>query len=150
MLLFRRGGRRRGRRERRGWPGAPADLVDHRIVTLQLSSVAVASWTLYGHGGAHEVLLDSPLCGDGYLARQWAIAGMGIAMKSLFDVIDDLEAGRLVRVLPDYTTGSMAIHVIFPSRRYLPVRVRTLDAALTAAFTARAARCDDWLATGAT
>ena len=131
--------------ERCGHPRTPEDLLGHRSITLQLASVAVASWTLYGHGTTEEIRLRSPLCGDSYLARQWAIAGMGITMKSLFDVVDDLEAGRLARVLPDYTTGPMAIHAIFPSRRYQPARVRALDTALTAAFVARSARCDAWL-----
>ena len=70
---------------------------------------------------------------------------MGIARKSLFDVIDDLEAGRLVRVLPNYVSGSSEIHVVFPSRRYLPARVRALDVALSAEFSARSRRCETWL-----
>lgn len=132
--------------DRWGRPRTPADLVEHRCLTLQLSSVAVTSWTLHDRGGApHEVPLRSPLCGDGYVARRWAVAGMGIARKSLFDVIDDLEAGRLERVLPGCASGSFAIHAVFPSRRYLPARVRTLDTAITAEFSARAVRCDAWL-----
>ncbi len=131
--------------ERRGSPRAPKELSGHRCVTLQLSSAAVTSWRLHREGAAQEVTLQSPLCGDGYLARRWAVAGVGIARKSLFDVIDDLEAGRLVRVLPEYTSGSVAIHAVFPSRRYLPARVRALDAAISSEFTARAARCVAWL-----
>lgn len=131
--------------ERRGHPRAPEELAGHRCLTLQLASVAVTTWTLHGEGSVHEVSLGSPLCGDGYLARRLALAGVGIALKSLFDVIDDLEAGRLVRVLPAYTGPPMAIHAVFPSRRYLPARVRALDAALTTEFSARDARCEAWL-----
>ncbi|HBQ13179.1 MAG TPA: LysR family transcriptional regulator [Myxococcales bacterium] len=131
--------------ERRGHPRAPKELAGHRCLTLQLASVAVTTWTLHGEGSVHEVPLGSPLCGDGYLARRLALAGVGIALKSLFDVIDDLEAGRLVRVLPAYTSPPMAIHAVFPSRRYLPARVRALDAALTTEFSARDARCEAWL-----
>ncbi len=131
--------------DRRGHPRTPEELVDHRCLTLQLSSTAVTAWALHGSGDPVEIQLRSPLCGDGYLARRWAIAGMGIARKSLFDVIDDLETGRLVRVLPDFTAGSIAIHAVFPSRRYLPARVRALDTAITAEFSARSARCRAWL-----
>lgn len=131
--------------ERRGHPRAPKELAGHRCLTLQLASVAVTTWTLHGEGSVHEVPLGSPLCGDGYLARRLALAGVGIALKSLFDVIDDLEAGRLVRVLHAYTSPPMAIHAVFPSRRYLPARVRALDAALTTEFSARDARCEAWL-----
>jgi len=128
-----------------GAPRDPAQLVQHRCLTLQLANAPVSTWTLHGAGGQTDVALESPLCGDGNLVRQWALAGVGIARKSLFDVIDDLEAGRLVRVLPDFTIGDGVIHVVFPSRRFLPARVRAVDAAVTAAFDARSARCDRWL-----
>ncbi len=127
--------------ERHGHPQTPADLTEHRCITLQLASVAFTEWTLYADGRPYTVSLRRPLCGDGYLARRWAIAGVGIAFKSLFDVIDDLEAGRLVRVLPAYAAETSAIHVLFPGGRHQPARVRAVDAALTAAFAARSARC---------
>lgn len=132
--------------ERHGSPEVPRDLIEHRCLTLQLSNVAVTSWNLLPEEGpVQEVLLRSPLCGDGYLVRHWAVAGLGIARKSLFDVLDDLEAGRLVRVLPDHTSGSREIHAVFPSRRYLPARVRAVDEALSAAFAERVRGCERWL-----
>lgn len=131
--------------ERHGRPQRPADLAEHRCITLQLGGAVFTEWTLHADGRRYTVSLRRPLCGDGYLARRWAVAGVGIAFKSLFDVIDDLEAGRLVRVLPDCSAGPSAIHAVFPSGRHQPARVRALDAALSAAFAARSARCDAWL-----
>ena len=128
-----------------GTPERPEDLSDHRCLTLQLSGEPTARWQLLGRGERHELTLDSALCGDGYLARRWAVAGMGIARKSLFDVIDDLEEGRLVHVLPEYGSEPMPIHAVFPSRRFLPARVRALDAAITTAFASRAERCRAWM-----
>ncbi len=130
--------------ERSGRPSQPGELAKHRCITLRLASVPVTTWALQSAAGARTVPLQSPLCGDGYLARRWALAGQGIALKSLFDVIDDLESGRLERVLPAYTTSPMAIHAVFPSRRFLPARVRALDAAITAEFNDRLARCERW------
>jgi DNA-binding transcriptional LysR family regulator len=60
-------------------------------------------------------------------------------------VIDDLEAGRLERVLPGHLTRTTPIHAVFPSRRHQPARLRALDAAIAEAFAARSARCDAWL-----
>ena len=130
----------------RGKPTHPRDLDKHRLVTLQLSGIPETSWTLYREGTPVELSVVSPLCGDGYLARQWALAGLGIARKSLFDVVGDLESGRLCRVLPEYTSDSMAIHAVFPSHRYLPSRVRAVDQALARAFSEHVDRCDAWLA----
>ncbi len=127
-----------------GTPDTPEALARHRFLTLHLSNVPTVSWQLQRGDEIYALTVDSPLCGDGYLARRWAIAGMGIVFKSLFDVIDDLEGGRLVRVLPEYTVGQIAIHAVFPSRRFLPARVRALDAVITAHFAARQARCEAW------
>lgn len=129
----------------KGVPSSPRDLTEHRCLTLQLSSVPLLSWQLRREGEAHRVDLASPLCGDGYLARRWAVAGMGIAFKSLFDVIDDLEAGRLIQVLPEYLGEPVAIHAVFPSRRFRRARVRAVYAALAPHFTSRATRCAEWL-----
>ena len=129
-----------------GVPETPAALAEHRCITLQLASTVVTSWTLVRGDVRRHVLLQSPLCGDGYLARKWAIAGMGVAMKNLFDVVDDLAAGRLVRVLSDYITRQSPIHAVFTSARYFPARVRALDAAVTGEFVARSTRCGAWLA----
>lgn len=128
-----------------GTPDTPQALAKHRCLTLQLSSTPLDSWQLHGEHEVHTLTLDSPLCGDGYLARRWAIAGMGIALKSLFDVIDDLQSGRLVRVLPDYTAGRFAIHAVFPSRRFPTARVRALHTVVASHFADRAARCHAWL-----
>ena len=93
-----------------------------------------------------DVSLRSPLCGNGYLARRWALAGRGIALKALFDVIDDLEEGRLRRVLPGWSGGRASVHAVFPSRRFQPARVRALHAAVAERFAERGARCAAWLA----
>ncbi|MEM9694620.1 MAG: LysR family transcriptional regulator [Myxococcota bacterium] len=132
--------------EAAGAPQRPAELQEHRCLTLQLSGEPTARWHLFGRGTDYDLALDrAALCGDGFLARRWALAGVGIAFKSLFDVIDDLERGTLVRVLPDYAGEPMPIHAVFPSRRFLPGRVRALDAAVGEAFAARARRCRAWL-----
>ena len=128
-----------------GVPTSPEQLAGHRCVTLQLSGVPVSQWQLHRQGNVDAVPLDSPLCGDGFTCRQWAIAGMGIARKSLFDVIDDLEQGTLMRVLPEYVGDAVAIHAVFPSRRFQRARVRALHAVVQSHFEQRVARCTAWL-----
>lgn len=129
---------------RHGHPQHPADLAAHRCITLQQRGALTTAWTLSGPDGAHTHGLGGALCGDGLLARRWACDGAGIALKSAFDVVDDLEQGRLVHVLPTYTGGHAAIHAVFRGRA-LPLRVRTVEHALTAVFRTRAARCATWL-----
>lgn len=133
--------------EQHGVPEHPDDLGAHRCLTLHRSNAPTISWQLLRDGERHALTVDRALCGDGYLARRWAVAGHGIAFKHPFDVIHDLEAGRLVRVLPDYTGRMIPIHMVFPSRQFMPARVRAVATAITAAFAARDARCRAWLAT---
>lgn len=132
--------------ERRGRPETPDALRDHRCLTLQLGGAPEMVWKLRRGERVDSVPLDSPLCGDGYLARQWAVRGLGVVRKSLFDVIDDLEAGQLELVLPGYTAGSLPIHAVFPGRRFRTARVRAVRDAIHTGFSARAARCETWLA----
>ena len=69
---------------------------------------------------------------DGSMLRDWAIAGEGIVLKSWLDIRDDVKKGRLVTLLddfkPDYFSdriqGSSDLYAIYPSREYLPNRVR--------------------------
>ena len=102
---------------RAGAPTSPEDLAEHRCLTLRLSGMPVETWELWHDDARAEVEPRSALCGDGYLIRRWALDGRGIARKSAFDVVDELETGALVRVLPDHVARPMPIHVIFPGRR---------------------------------
>lgn len=128
-----------------GVPHTPHDLLSHRLLTLQLGNSPERSWSLLRAKEAVELAVDSPLCGNGLLIRQWALAGHGIAFKSLIDVVDDLEAGRLVRVLPDFDGGVSAVHAMFPSRQFIPARVRALVDHLAQGLAAREARSNAWL-----
>ncbi|MEO0606011.1 MAG: LysR family transcriptional regulator [Myxococcota bacterium] len=125
-----------------GAPEEQGELDEHCLLTLHTASRPTREWTLGPSDDALQTLsVASPLCGDGYMVRQWARDGRGIALKSPLDVIDDLESGRLVRVLPALRGPLQPIHVVFPSRRVQPARVRIVDAAITARIQQRAERC---------
>lgn len=128
-----------------GHPQRAEELSQHRLLTLQLKDSPAKAWTLSDGETETRVEIQSPLCADGLLTRRWAIAGEGIARKSLFDVIEDLEAGRLIHVLPQLRGREMPIHLILPSRRFLPRRVRALTEAIVAGFAERNAQVERWL-----
>ena len=56
--------------------------------------------------------------------RDAAIAGMGIVMLPRSLVQDDINTGRLVRVLPRVDCGTVPILVLYPHKRFLEPRVR--------------------------
>ena len=57
--------------------------------------------------------------------RRAALEGVGITLMAGFIVTDDLEAGRLVRLLPDYRTVELSMNAVYPHRHHLSAKVRT-------------------------
>jgi DNA-binding transcriptional LysR family regulator len=107
--------------QRRGVPRTLDDLAQHDCLALPTQ----AGWTF--QEGGRQVLFKPPgrfACNDGAVLHEWALAGMGLAWRSLWEVGDDLRWGRLVSVLDDYSTPPVGIHAVFPQRRHLPLRVR--------------------------
>ena len=62
---------------------------------------------------------------SGDTLRLAALQGVGVFLAPSFLVGDDLEAGRLVRLLPDYRPVEFAISAIYPHRHHLSAKVRT-------------------------
>ena len=54
------------------------------------------------------------------------LAGGGLAVLSHILACPDIEAGRLVNVMPDFPPARLPISVVYPSRRNMPLRVRTV------------------------
>ena len=59
-----------------------------------------------------------------------ALAGQGIIQQPTFLIGDDLRAGRLVPILPEWRGQAFGIHLVYPSRRFLPPKMRVLLAFL--------------------
>jgi len=56
--------------------------------------------------------------------RQCFLEGIAIGSAPAWLVQDLIEKGELVRLLPQWQLGSQALHLIYPSRRYMPLRTR--------------------------
>ena len=64
-------------------------------------------------------VLSSPMA-----VRNAALMGYGCALVANFIVTDDIAAGRLVQLLPEYESMEQPICAIFPHRTYIPAKVR--------------------------
>ena len=51
--------------------------------------------------------------------------GAGIGLLPGFLVSDDLDAGRLVRLLPEYRPVELSMNAVYPHRHHLSAKVRT-------------------------
>ena len=58
------------------------------------------------------------------MLTQWALDGLGIVLKPLFEVAAYLADGRLVEVLPEARPQPVTLGALYPTRRLLPPRTR--------------------------
>jgi DNA-binding transcriptional LysR family regulator len=122
---------------RHGAPGVPQDLVQHNCLIFQLGGRPSRRWRFERDGQWSEVRVGgNRSADDAALARQWALAGVGITLKSALDVHHDLASGALVRLLPDWQGEPYALHALLPSGRFVPARVRALVDFLAGRFAA--------------
>lgn len=107
--------------QRHGAPIHPADLTAHHC--LLIGPQAQATWRFEADEPI-VVRIDAVLAAnDGEAVHRWALDGHGIALKSIWDVEEDLQAGRLVQVLADYPIPAAPLHAIYPHNRHLAPRV---------------------------
>ena len=64
--------------------------------------------------------------------QQMCEAGLGLALVGSMDAHEALQAGRLVRLLPDWSFGTLDIWAVTPQRDAQPAKVRQSIAALHA------------------
>ena len=112
---------------RHGAPERPTDLEAHNCLCYRLGDQVYDHWHFSRDG--REVL--QPVRGnrvsdDGEAVRRWALAGRGIAYKSVLDVADDLHAGRLVRLCTDWLGEVSPLNFLCADRRQLNPAVQAL------------------------
>ncbi len=111
--------------DRRGAPRDIDQLEDHACLIYSYQTTGEA-WRLTGPEGARRLKVSGPLRvnnGDAILAA--ALGGLGVALLPCFICGDDLRAGRLVRVLPDWQAPpDGAVWAVYPAARHLSPKVR--------------------------
>jgi len=110
--------------ERFGEPSHPRELPAHRCIVF--GTPPMIEWTLTDGTETVDVAVDwHTSMSGGDSAHAAAIAGAGIAFKSVWEVSDDIRAGNLVRLLPSWQSGPRKIHAVYPSNRFQTPLVRT-------------------------
>jgi DNA-binding transcriptional LysR family regulator len=80
-----------------------------------------------------DFVLNSPIA-----ARNTTLTGYGLWLGPDYFVAEDLAAGRLVRVLPDYATVDQPILAVFAHRTHVPAKIRVFSDYLVEVFSRRA------------
>jgi len=120
--------------EKHGTPRTPEDLARHNCLTTSDFSMTWDYKDAHGRPGAVRVR-GRYACDNWEVLREWALAGLGVALKSTWDVHRHLQDGSLVTLLPGYSFHSdVAIYAVYPHRRLLPAKTRVFIDFLADAF----------------
>lgn len=120
---------------RRGVPETPEALRDHDCV-IYSRLAAGAVWHLDGPEGP----VAMPVAGRVRVStteavRAAVLGGLGIGMVPIWHFVDrEIEGGRLVRLLRSWEPKPQPIHAMYPTRRFLPPKVRAMVDFLAAEF----------------
>ena len=119
-----------------GTPATIPDLAHHRL----LAAAGQLPWSLVDQDGVAIVEGASRVpTNSSEVVRELALAGAGIALRSLWDVADALADGRLVRVLPGYRgSADVGIFAVHPRTAHPPAAVTALVAYLRDLYAAPA------------
>ncbi|WP_310331230.1 LysR substrate-binding domain-containing protein [Roseateles asaccharophilus] len=113
---------------RHGPPATPAELRAHECLRFVLGDSLHGRWRFISPESETQPVEvgGNRVADDGGLVREWAVAGLGIAYKSRLDVADDLAAGRLVALLPDWQGEPAPLHWMAIGRHRLTPALRRL------------------------
>jgi DNA-binding transcriptional LysR family regulator len=104
--------------------GAPASLSELDFHNC-LSAGAQDYWRLHGPEGEHHLKVKGNIRSNSLeFVREALIAGLGIGLRSTWDIGPELESGALKVILPQYCgSDSVAIHAVYPCRDFMPEKV---------------------------
>ena len=112
---------------RHGEPQTLEELSQHNALIYILRGRPFDRWSLSLDGVVQQQKVSGTVMSDdAEVIRRLAMAGEGIAYKSMLDVSDDLRAGRLRRLLPRYQGDVVPLNLICPHRKQLSAAVRLL------------------------
>lgn len=101
-----------------GRPRVPPDLLGHHCIRIRLPNGAPYRWHFEKDGSPVQIDVDGPITLDeATLARIAVLDGIGIGFFMEADVRDDIAAGRLERVLQDWTPPTAPLCLYYPGRK---------------------------------
>ncbi len=109
-----------------GAPSHPADLARHAVIAYSYWSTR-DEWHFDGPLGPASVkTLPAIHTNSGDTCRVAALAHQGIIMQPSFLVGDDLAAGTLVELMPQFRCIELGVYAVYPTRKHVSPKVRVL------------------------
>lgn len=110
--------------KQRGRPRTPQALAEHPCLCFAVPS-AWDEWRFVRGGQATTVKVGARLVSTSSEAlRRAAATGAGVSWLPSFVCGEDLRAGRLVSLFPEFDAGTLNVYALYAHRRFLPAKVR--------------------------
>ncbi|HBP5361455.1 TPA: LysR family transcriptional regulator [Pseudomonas aeruginosa] len=101
----------------RGEPRQPDDLREHNCLLYQLGGRVHDRWAFQrGRRSLTLTVAGDRVCDDADVVRRWALAGKGLVYKSWLDVAEDVRAGRLRLLLPEWQGEATPLNLLCTHR----------------------------------
>lgn len=111
--------------EENGTPQSVSELAEHTCILFG-SSVAPTTWHLVHKDESIHVRVQGQLAINHMEAvRDAALEGLGIALLPAISCVGMIQERQLQAILPEFTSPSVPLSILYPSRRYLAPAVRT-------------------------
>lgn len=108
-----------------GIPSAPDDLVQHDVLSILSRHGGPAPWVLMRGKQRWERALPARLMANSpELLARLAASGAGVAYSAITFAQPYMQAGELVRVLPEWEMPGARAWAVFPSRKLMPAKTR--------------------------
>lgn len=121
--------------KRHGKPATLADLARHNCLVTATEEGLADGWAFRdGNRNVTMKVAGHLHCNDGEVLTRWALAGHGLAWRSVWEVSEEIDKGRLVEVLSKFSAPGHDIYAVYPDRKFLPAKVRLFIDYLKRAF----------------
>ncbi|MCF6371129.1 LysR family transcriptional regulator [Rhizobium halophilum] len=111
--------------EKHGTPLVPPDLLNHQCIRVRLPDGSLFRWRFEKDGETAQIDVRGPIILDeANLSRVAVLEATGIGLFMEQSVMEDIETGRLIRVLDDWTPPFPGLCLYYPGRRNLSAGVK--------------------------
>jgi DNA-binding transcriptional LysR family regulator len=116
---------------RHGLPKRPEDLRDHACIAFRRDAASPTQWSFERARRSVTVVVAGRFTANSQeLARDAALAGLGVVNLNRFVVENDVQRGELVRILPAWSVPAGELHILYPGQRLLGSSARAVIDAL--------------------
>jgi len=113
--------------QKHGEPKHPSDLANHNCLIIKFGNTIDRHWKFMVDGKEKTYAVSgNRTVNNGELVAEWCRAGHGIALKSLWDVDKDIEAGRLIHILKDFHMPYRPLQLVYPRGATDSLRIKLL------------------------